>query len=194
MGWGRRCGLRAVDQARQPASMAKGVSPRSGAAPADVPRTHVSGRPRVTVRPNYVGLPARAGRGPDERGRKPAGSGGAMLPVRPRKHGPEAQNRRQWSAERRARLRRTRTAPRKRGCLWTRLPALHSPRMAKGETCPRESGVKVRAHPAPFSNNTGGGALAYENQIKMSCPRRRASSQHRTCRRSPSSISRAEFT
>ena len=27
------------------------------AAPADVPRKRISGRPRVTVRPNYVGLP-----------------------------------------------------------------------------------------------------------------------------------------
>jgi hypothetical protein len=56
--------------------MAKGGSPRSGAAPADVPRTHISGRPWVTVRPKYVGLPVRAGRGPDEPGRKPGGSGG----------------------------------------------------------------------------------------------------------------------
>ena len=64
------------------------------AAPAGVLRKHISGRPRVTVRPNYVGLPARAGRGPDEPGRKPGGSGGAHAPVRSRKHGPEAQNRR----------------------------------------------------------------------------------------------------
>jgi DNA-directed RNA polymerase subunit RPC12/RpoP len=34
-----------------------------GAAPAPVLRNHGSGRPRVTARPNYVGLPARAGRG-----------------------------------------------------------------------------------------------------------------------------------
>ena len=60
--------------------MAKGASLRSGAAPAGVLRTHTSGRLWVTVRPKYVGLPARAGRGPDERGRKPAGSGRAHAP------------------------------------------------------------------------------------------------------------------
>jgi hypothetical protein len=60
--------------------MAKGASPRSGAAPAGVLRTHTSGRPWVTVRPKYVGLPVRAGRGPDERGRKPAGSGRVHAP------------------------------------------------------------------------------------------------------------------
>ena len=57
-----------------------------GAATADVSRKHISGSPRFTVRPNYVGLPGRAGRGPDERRRKPAGSGRANAP-RP---GPEA--------------------------------------------------------------------------------------------------------
>jgi hypothetical protein len=38
------------------------------AAPADVPRKRISGRPRVTVRPNYVGLPSMAGQGKDQRG------------------------------------------------------------------------------------------------------------------------------
>ena len=39
-----------------------------GAAPALVFRKHKSGTSRVAVRPNYVGLPARAGRGKDQRG------------------------------------------------------------------------------------------------------------------------------
>jgi hypothetical protein len=34
----------------------------SGAAPADVPRNHISGRPRVAVRPYYGGPPSMAGR------------------------------------------------------------------------------------------------------------------------------------
>ena len=42
--------------------------------------SRASGTPRVAVRPNYVGLPSLAGRGPDERGRKPAGSGGPKSP------------------------------------------------------------------------------------------------------------------
>ena len=52
-----------------------------------------SGRPRVTVRANYVGLPSMAGRGTDK--------GGESRPIKgegpwssPRKYGPEAQNRR----------------------------------------------------------------------------------------------------
>jgi hypothetical protein len=59
-----------------------------------------SGRPRVTVRANYVGLPSMAGRGMDEGGesRRIRGEGALSSP---RKYGPEAQNRRQWSAERR---------------------------------------------------------------------------------------------
>ena len=48
------------------------------AAPArESSQIHGSGTPRVAVRPYYEGLPSMAGRGPDERGRKPAGSGGA---------------------------------------------------------------------------------------------------------------------
>ena len=53
-----------------------------------------SGTPRGTVRPHYEGLPLMAGRGADERGRKPAGSWGSLVPVRARKYGPEAQSRR----------------------------------------------------------------------------------------------------
>jgi hypothetical protein len=59
------------------------------AAPARGARNPASGTPRVTVRSNYVGLPLMAGRGPDERGRKPAGSGRAEAP-RP---GPEVRSR-----------------------------------------------------------------------------------------------------
>src|SRR5476649_591560 len=73
-----------------------------GAAPAREPRKLASGTPRGTVRSNYVGLPSMAGRGPDERGRKPAGSGRSNEP-RP---GPEARSRGakspQRSVERRA--------------------------------------------------------------------------------------------
>jgi hypothetical protein len=46
-----------------------------GAAPAGSFRKRASGTPRVTVRSNYVGPPSMAGRGTDERGRKPPGSG-----------------------------------------------------------------------------------------------------------------------
>ena len=78
--------------------------------------------------------------------------GERMLPVRPRKHGPEAQNRRQWSAERRARHRKARTAPHTRGLL-VRLPALHSPSLYF------RGGGKGYGVPGA-ANNTGGGALA----------------------------------
>ena len=43
------------------------------------------GRPGSPSGPTTGVCPSRAGRGPDERGRKPAGSGRAKLPVRPRK-------------------------------------------------------------------------------------------------------------
>jgi hypothetical protein len=46
-----------------------------GAAPAGSFRKRASGTPRVTVRSNYVGPPSMAGRGTDERRRKPPGSG-----------------------------------------------------------------------------------------------------------------------
>ena len=45
------------------------------AAPAGGARNPAPGRPRVAVRPHYGGLPSMAGRGADEGGRKPAGSG-----------------------------------------------------------------------------------------------------------------------
>ena len=56
------------------------------AAPADVPRKRISGRPRVTVRPNYVGLPPVG----LDAGRTNAGESlrdqvGQRAPVRPRK-------------------------------------------------------------------------------------------------------------
>src|SRR5450830_2050144 len=54
-----------------------------GAAPAAAARNRGTGRPRVAVRPYYGGLPLMAGRGTDEGGRKPAGSGRAQ-PSRPR--------------------------------------------------------------------------------------------------------------
>jgi hypothetical protein len=73
------------------------------AAPAFVFRKHKSGTPRVTVRPYYEGLPSMAGRGADERRRKLPGSGAQRVSVRARKHGPEVQSRRQWSAARCAR-------------------------------------------------------------------------------------------
>jgi hypothetical protein len=52
-----------------------------------------SGRPRVTVRANYVGLPSMAGRGTDEGGESRRIVGLEALSG-PRKYGPEAQNRR----------------------------------------------------------------------------------------------------
>jgi len=51
-----------------------------GAAPADVPRKRISGRPRIAVRSNYVGLPLMAGRGAEEGRRKLPGSGRAEGP------------------------------------------------------------------------------------------------------------------
>ena len=58
-----------------------------------------SGRPRVTVRAYYEGLPSMAGRGTDEGGESRRIDGENLSS--PRKYGPEAQNRRVWSAGRR---------------------------------------------------------------------------------------------
>ena len=63
------------------------------AAPAGVVRSHALGRPRVTVRPHYGGLPARAGRDRTS-GRKLVLGPAKSRPSESRKHGPEAQNRR----------------------------------------------------------------------------------------------------
>src|SRR5215203_3658170 len=70
-----------------------------GAAPADVPRKRISGRPRATVRPNYVGLPSMAGRGRTNAGGSPRDQGGEEPAVRPRKRGPEDTNRRGGAPE-----------------------------------------------------------------------------------------------
>ncbi|MBR2121320.1 MAG: hypothetical protein IJ935_22295, partial [Afipia sp.] len=48
----------------------------------------------VTVRANYVALPFAAGRGADEGGESRPDQGSSCSPVRPRKYGPLAQNRR----------------------------------------------------------------------------------------------------
>jgi hypothetical protein len=65
-----------------------------GAAPADVPRKRISGRPRVAVRPNYVGPPLVGldgyGRGLAKAGSRPVAGSTAPGTERPR-----------WSAERR---------------------------------------------------------------------------------------------
>jgi hypothetical protein len=92
--------------------------------------------------PTTWGCPQGLDEGRMNPGESLGDQGERMLPVRPRKHGPEAQNRRQWSAERRARLRTTRTAPHTRGLL-VRLPALHSPSLYF------RGGGTTTAHPAP---------------------------------------------
>jgi hypothetical protein len=71
------------------------VTAGQDAAPALVPRTHRSGTPRAAVRPNYVGLPTLG----LDAGRRNAGESlrdqvGRMASIRPRKHGPGVQNRR----------------------------------------------------------------------------------------------------
>ena len=60
-----------------------------GAAPARLPRKQASGRLRVTVRPNYVGLPP-VGLDADRTngGESLRDQGGQRPPVRPRKYGP----------------------------------------------------------------------------------------------------------
>ena len=99
-----------------------------------------SGTPWATVRSNYVGLPSMAGRGPDERRRKPPGSGGAKPPVRARKYGPKAQSRR-CGAPRGVALSVIGRARRK---AWTDFVA------PRGAPIPHVSKDKrIRAHPAP---------------------------------------------
>jgi len=56
-----------------------------------LPRNPAPGRPRAAVRPYYEGPPSLAGRGADEGGRKPAGSGAQQGPVRARKLRPRGQ-------------------------------------------------------------------------------------------------------
>jgi hypothetical protein len=66
------------------------------------------GTPWVTVRPHYGGPPSMAGRGPDERGRKPAGSGWAECPPSgPGRHGPGERNRREMARRKAAVCRKT---------------------------------------------------------------------------------------
>src|SRR5665811_722067 len=73
------------------------------AAPAGGARNPAPGRPRAAVRPYYEGLPSWAGRGADEGGRKPAGSGARLGPrPRPEATAPGTEKPR-WSAERRPR-------------------------------------------------------------------------------------------
>src|SRR5258708_205547 len=83
-------------------------------------RSHASGRPRVAVRSNYVGLPSMAGRGVDEGRRKPPAS-----PGRARKDGPGGQKSRRWSAVWRTCLAKARQR-RKALDRWLRRTALHS--------------------------------------------------------------------
>ena len=66
----------------------------SDAAPAGGARNPVLGRPRVTVRPHYEGLPREGWTGQDERGESSAIGLAKSQPSESRKHGPEAQNRR----------------------------------------------------------------------------------------------------
>ena len=80
--------------------MRRHVGGAGKAAPADVPRKCIPGRPRVTVRPYYGGLPFTG----LDAGRMNAGESlrdqvGRMPSVRPRKYGPEAQNRRGGAPE-----------------------------------------------------------------------------------------------
>src|ERR1035437_1625180 len=72
------------------------------AAPAGRLRQPASGGAPAAVRPHYVGPPELAGRGADEGGRKPAGSGARLGPrPRPEATAPGTEKPR-WSAERRA--------------------------------------------------------------------------------------------
>lgn len=72
------------------------------AAPARVFRTHAPGRPRVTVRPHYEGLPSMAGRGPGEGRRKRPGSGRRETPLPgPGSTVPRTETAARWRAARR---------------------------------------------------------------------------------------------
>ena len=112
-----------------------------GAAPAPVFRTHRSGRPRATVRSNYVGLPSMAGRGRTNAGGSPRDQGGEEPAVRPRKRGPEDTNRRGGAPEGERPLRR-----RARRCKALRYPRLSAlrPLACRGE--------RRKARPAPLNS------------------------------------------
>ena len=96
----------------------------------------------AVVSPNYVGLPSMAGRGKDERGRKPTGSGGR----RGRRPTPEARSRGHktppWSAGRRLAPRTGARAARRR--LKTTAPF--------GAPPPRFRGHRKKARPAPLNS------------------------------------------
>jgi hypothetical protein len=110
------------------------------AAPAGGARNPAPGRPRAAVRPYYEGPPSLAGRGADEGGRKPAGSG-ARLGLRPR---PEVTapgtEKPLWSAERRP---RSRKRTRQDGRLVRRL-ALHPLAFRGARKGPRSAGMELR--------------------------------------------------
>ncbi len=116
-----------------------------------------SGRPRVAVRSNYVGLPSMAGRGADEGGRKPAGSGRAKSRPgrRPEVTAPGTEIAAIEPREAPAVLA---TGPRQDGKTGAPLGA-PSPHLARGEkACPRAGGEDDGLPGA--AKNTGGGALA----------------------------------
>ena len=79
-------------------------------------RKHESGRPRVTVRAYYEGLPLRAGRGPDEGGESRRMKGGGCLLSVPGSTVPRTKKSPRWSAERRARFRDLKRALPRRLC------------------------------------------------------------------------------
>src|SRR5674476_55861 len=85
------------------------------AAPAGGARNPAPGRPRAAVRPYYEGPPSLAGRGADEGGRKPAGSGARLGPrPRPEVTAPGTEKP-LWSAERRPHPSKEDAARRKTG-------------------------------------------------------------------------------
>jgi hypothetical protein len=99
-----------------------------GAAPAAGACNPGTGRPRVAVRPYYGGLPSMAGRGADEGGRKPAGSGAQEGPVRARKLRPRGLKKPRVERRKATRLglKGAAAADYRGGDKWLRLSVLHA--------------------------------------------------------------------
>jgi hypothetical protein len=166
-GTGEAQGPQGFGSAIRPPGSGPEIRPQDrDAAPARGVRNLVSGTRRAAVRSYYGEPPCGAGRGPDERGRKPAGQGETPVPVRSRKHGPEVTSRRRWSAARRAypetgcasvvaaRWQRTTTT--------LRLAALRLPSIMRGDE------TTTTANPAPPTTGAHPRARARERTMRMS--------------------------
>jgi hypothetical protein len=152
------------------------------AAPAGGARNPAPGRPRAAVRPYYEGPPSLAGRGADEGGRKPAGSGARLGPrPRPEVTAPGTEKP-LWSAERRPHPSKEDAARRKTGAPLGAPP----PRFSRGTRKAPFNGDGTTAYPAPQRIRAMTLGLSRRSAAKAGCLKIKSesgASYRRRCRR-----------